>query len=451
MTATAGLSSVHPVVERSALLDRAIQLYAIAWIVFLIGGFRMPWEPIPLDDEVTFSGRRQLVFTLGGALALYRLVQVGRLENRLSIHLSWVLFSALVLSSMLWTTDRTLTLKRSIVHAFGVLLLIAAVDSHRHPVQYFLRTITIALGICAWISLAQQYVWPPNTWSIPWRPGLAGLSGHPNVLGPCMQVGFLLSLSQRAQMPSHQFVLRMLQLGMFVCLWKTDSMTSLTSTIIGTGIFVALATTSYRAGLIQLGIVFAAGVAMMIGTEELRAMFFASTGRDETLSGRAELWEAVMRETEDRPLLGTGFGAFWYEGRGVELVTTWNPRQSHNSWIDVIAELGYAGLLAFLVVVPLRLWWSWQEGRGVRGTRQRDCAAAIFASAVALLAFASRSESFFLRMDKLQWFATVWGLILLSNRGWNEPAYEFRHDRRRAKHDWVDGMHDPANASSTRA
>jgi hypothetical protein len=170
--------------------------------------------------------------------------------------------------------------------------------------------------------------------------------------------------------------------------------------------------------------VFAFGIAMVIGADELRAAFFSSTGRDASLSGRDQLWERVLEEADDAPLLGTGFGAFWYQDRGRELVLTWNPKQAHNSWIDVLVEIGWTGLFAFIVLVPLRLLSFWQRCAGRRGTRRRDAAAAIFASTVVLVALAARSESFFLRMDKLQWFVTVWGLL---------PAREPRSQRVRRR------------------
>lgn len=428
MTATATFADVLVRDERRTLLERVVLAYSVLWLVFLIGGFRMPWEPIPLDEDVTFSLRRQLVFTFGGLLAVHAMMQSGRFQLRIGAHLAWVAFSLLLVGSLLWTTDRSLTLKRSLVHGFGILVLLATVDSHPRPVTFFVRTVTIALGACAWLSLAQQVVWSPACWSIPWRPGLAGLSGHPNVFGPCMQVGLLISLAVKPVLPSRRLALLVLQAGMLAALWKTDSMTSITSTIAGVGVFVLLSTHSYRAGLIQLGLVFAFGIAMVIGADELRAAFFSSTGRDASLSGRDQLWERVLEEADDAPLLGTGFGAFWYQDRGRELVLTWNPKQAHNSWIDVLVEIGWTGLFAFIVLVPLRLLSFWQRCAGRRGTRRRDAAAAIFASTVVLVALAARSESFFLRMDKLQWFVTVWGLLLLENRGPNEFDAEFAQD-----------------------
>ena len=449
MTTVAAEVRAHSRPQPASLTERIVLAYAAMWIVFLIGGFRMPWEPIPLDDDVTFSLRRQIVFSLGGLLSIHQLMQNGRLGLRVGLHLGWVGLSLGLVASLLWSTDHALTMKRSMVHLFGIALLLATIDMHRRPWRYFLRTVTLAVGACAWISIAQQFLWSPACWSIPWRPGLAGLSGHPNVLGPCMQVGFLLSLALTPRTNREILVFRTMQVGMAVTLFKTDSMTSITSTIAGTAIFFALSTTSYRAGLIQLAVVLGVGVALAIGMDELRAVFFSTTGRDASLSGREHLWDMVLEKSEAHPLLGTGFGAFWYANRGVQLVLTWNPKQAHNSWIDILAELGWIGMVAFVVLVPLRLLPMWQRCAGLRGTQRRAAVAAAFASAIALLAFASRSESFFLRMDKLQWFLTVWSLMLLENRGANATEVEFRDDVPHDKHRWSHAVEAGGSATPT--
>lgn len=407
------------------LLDRLVLGYSAVWIVFLIGGFRMPWEAIPIDEEVTYSLRRQIVFTLGALLGLHRLVQRGHLARRVGLHLSWVAMAAFICLSIVWTTDYLLTLKRSLVHLFGLLFLLGTIDTHERPVHFFLRAAVLALGACAWISLVQELIYPPECWSIPWRQGLCGLSSHPNVLGPCMQMGILLSLGIRPESLREKVGLRFLQAGLAIVLWRTDSMTSITATMFGIGLFFLLHARSYRAGMTLIAIWFAVAVAMMVGLDELRDSFFHATGRDETLSGRDQLWSVVLEHAREHPVLGTGFGAFWYDGRGLELVHTWHPRQAHHAWIDVIAELGYVGLFAFIAFVPLRLLPWWQRCAGRRGTARRDAVAAIMVSTIALLWLASMSESFFLRMDKMQWILTAWGLMLLDNRGPNRIEREF--------------------------
>jgi len=76
-------------------------------------------------------------------------------------------------------------------------------------------------------------------------------------------------------------------------------------------------------------------------------------GKDQTLTGRTEIWSAVMHQIQHRPVLGYGFGAVW------DSTAVWAPIQqisleqgfviheAHNSWLGVWLELGYLGLAAW--------------------------------------------------------------------------------------------------------
>ncbi|WP_426243278.1 O-antigen ligase family protein [Nocardioides sp. LHG3406-4] len=90
-------------------------------------------------------------------------------------------------------------------------------------------------------------------------------------------------------------------------------------------------------------------------------------GRDSTtLSGRVPLWEATIQQSEPELWFGYGFGAVWqhpwlpapdntlaqkiYAGAGILL------SHGHNSFIDVLPQLGILGVL-FLVAMHLAALW----------------------------------------------------------------------------------------------
>lgn len=83
------------------------------------------------------------------------------------------------------------------------------------------------------------------------------------------------------------------------------------------------------------------------------------TGKDLTFSGRTAIWAVINDHIAYRPLLGTGYGAYWV-GEGVtsspsyDMVRRlyWYPTEAHNGYLDVINDLGYVGvavLVAFLL------------------------------------------------------------------------------------------------------
>lgn len=87
-------------------------------------------------------------------------------------------------------------------------------------------------------------------------------------------------------------------------------------------------------------------------------------GRDATLTGRTDIWIALMRQIAERPLLGFGYGVFWQVEMGpahwVRLETSWPVPTAHNGWIETalatglvgvsIAAIAYAGALTSAVM-----------------------------------------------------------------------------------------------------
>jgi O-antigen ligase len=73
-------------------------------------------------------------------------------------------------------------------------------------------------------------------------------------------------------------------------------------------------------------------------------------GRDLTLTGRTDLWVAVLDKIWERPWLGYGYGAFWrgLEGESADVWRRvgWEPPHSHNGFLDVFVDLGGVGLAA---------------------------------------------------------------------------------------------------------
>ncbi len=70
-------------------------------------------------------------------------------------------------------------------------------------------------------------------------------------------------------------------------------------------------------------------------------------GKDPTLTGRTDIWEALFRKVDERPWTGYGYNAFW--GRDSEPAawirhqTGWSVPSAHNGWIDLLIQLGWPG------------------------------------------------------------------------------------------------------------
>ncbi|WP_354635938.1 O-antigen ligase family protein [Planktothricoides raciborskii] len=98
----------------------------------------------------------------------------------------------------------------------------------------------------------------------------------------------------------------------------------------------------------------------IIVTDNLEAIVVDGLGKDMTLTGRTPVWEFLFSEKiPKRPVLGYGFHGFWQPWRGADnpaandisglliMPGGWAPPHSHNSFIEIILDLGYVGFACF--------------------------------------------------------------------------------------------------------
>ncbi|MEW1810251.1 O-antigen ligase family protein [Pseudarthrobacter phenanthrenivorans] len=86
-------------------------------------------------------------------------------------------------------------------------------------------------------------------------------------------------------------------------------------------------------------------------------------GRDETLTGRTTIWPPVIEAWSYSPMLGYGWGAVWSDD---SFVADWVSRQvdgyrvyhAHDSYLDVLIQIGIIGLIAFGLCLLFSLFRS---------------------------------------------------------------------------------------------
>jgi exopolysaccharide production protein ExoQ len=134
----------------------------------------------------------------------------------------------------------------------------------------------------------------------------------------------------------------------------------------------------------------------------------ALMGRNPTLTGRTEIWEAIKKKPVD-PIIGLGYLMYWDYYGGVEMDRLRTARTSHNGYIDIYLDGGALGLF-FLAVMLLAV--------GTRVAREflirSEYGRLAFAIFVATLLY-NVSESTYARRSPL-WFAFL--LFALEFRGY---------------------------------
>ena len=84
-----------------------------------------------------------------------------------------------------------------------------------------------------------------------------------------------------------------------------------------------------------------------------KSPLLALVGKNPTLTGRTDLWSAVLVSILRHPWLGYGFNAFWagLQGGSSSLLLSvgWYMGHSHNGFLDLTLDLGLLGLATFAV------------------------------------------------------------------------------------------------------
>jgi O-antigen ligase len=136
---------------------------------------------------------------------------------------------------------------------------------------------------------------------------------------------------------------------------------------LGASLIAAIVVAGRRRGVV-LGLAAAAVLATVI----YFGAFAPAEARDRVLelqggTGRTDIWTVGWRMVEDQPLLGVGAGNFpvasihYLLEPGSLLRTDFivdNPKVAHNTYLNVLAELGVVGLALFLAVIAFPLWWA---------------------------------------------------------------------------------------------
>jgi O-antigen ligase len=82
-----------------------------------------------------------------------------------------------------------------------------------------------------------------------------------------------------------------------------------------------------------------------------------SQGKDESLTGRTDLWDELFKMGQRHAVLGAGYESFWTDRNAAYLkdIFFWGVHQAHNGYIEIWLNLGYVGLLLFALTVVYTL------------------------------------------------------------------------------------------------
>jgi exopolysaccharide production protein ExoQ len=114
--------------------------------------------------------------------------------------------------------------------------------------------------------------------------------------------------------------------------------------------------------LLSLCLLLPLGILAVAGSDVFSTLLEA-LGRNATLSGRLEVWRAVLVSISKQPLLGYGFRAFWQgmvgESANVIHMTNWSFGYAHNGILEIWLQLGLVGVVLFSLTLMKAMRDGW--------------------------------------------------------------------------------------------
>ena len=391
---------VEPAPEAVGLVDRIEDAACFVILLLLSGALLAPlFSPDQNPDAVPWL--RTIWLPADAAVAvmvLRRPLQLSRVAIGAAMSL---ILCGWAFASSRWSIQPDVTSRRAVALLFTTLfgLHLAASRDWRRLAELF-AGVFLVLVVGTYIAcigfprFGRNDSAHPGAWS--------GLWYEKNQLGRLLTHGALVSTCAALFAPERR---RLWIAGAVLCVGAVVMSRSTTS-LLGVGVLfggMALIALLRRGGWVRLATVWAmvaGGGGFLCIMAFAPALFFAMIGKDPSLTGRTDIWAAVLRQVALHPLAGWGYGAFWSDLWGpawfIRHEVQWTAPTAHDGWLDILLQLGVIGLvlsaLHFLVSAGAALW---------RLNKGNEAYWAI--SVMALFALFSVSESTVMQYNEITW------------------------------------------------
>jgi O-antigen ligase len=332
--------------------------------------------------------------------------------------LPFALVALLVAVSPLWSDVPDVAARRAVRMVLELWMLATLVCGYRAPRQAF-QVVWYVVAVVACLDIASLALPQASFTDI----GFRGVHNHKNEAGsfallalPVAAAGVAVPGFARSRALA-VLVLMAVLVVLVLSKSKTSAVLALLSVALA-GLLLAVGRLTGR-WLAVLSLAMVNGILLTGWLASARdvdvAAVLAQAGIDPTLTGRDEVWQVLLERWSERPLLGYGYGSFWDTAATSEEVMrsyglTFAFGQGHNGYLDVLIQLGLAGLLAagaMGVAVLVRLLSRMRDGG--------DCLVAGLAATVFVSFWLhNMTESTLLRVGSDMWVFFVVAMLLLA-------------------------------------
>jgi exopolysaccharide production protein ExoQ len=293
---------------------------------------------------------------------LPRILALGK-----QVNVFLLLYFLLALLSIAWSIEPSITLRRCIraITAIMVCFSYCVVTWETKRPQETMRSILTAVMVS---SIVFCIVDPINAIhqvsNAELKDAWHGITTGKNLLGSLASMCVVLWLHAWLSKEASGFKAFAGSLTAIICLVMSRSAASLLATGFAVTLFLILVrspdtlkrTMPYLISLFAATVlIYALAVLGIIdGLDIILKPISALTGKDLTFTGRTAIWDILREHIALRPLLGSGYGAYWIgavpTSPSYEMWTRlyFYPTEGHNGYLDVINDLGWVGFFCLI-------------------------------------------------------------------------------------------------------
>jgi exopolysaccharide production protein ExoQ len=191
-----------------------------------------------------------------------------------------------------------------------------------------------------------------------------GVFTHKNSLADVASIGLFAAIASRGVERTSLRVT--LFSSSLICLLISQSSTKVVAVLIALAAYAAwLGLRQFRGGTALFLFFLALGAAVaIVGLPLVAPSILDALGKDEGLTGRADLWNFAIHLIGERPFFGYGVGSIWSTSYADGATTyLYRPPHAHNVYIDQLLETGIIGLSLTLAFLACAIWLTILSGR----------------------------------------------------------------------------------------
>jgi len=330
--------------------------FAFFGLYFMLGGLAAALTP----QGATESSAVQLLgMAIGGGAALALIVR-PRAASRM-VYLYWLAFLAPALAafSLLWAVDPTLAFRRSGSLFLTVIFAIWLAERFDQKVLFrLLLAACVLLCAASWYTVLfnpRMGVHQPNDgFGLEHVGAWRGVYAFKNDFGRAIALCAMVFGIAGVWMRKYWYVFAFLFVQAFILILNSRSSQAMFLSVVPFMAYVLitwLRTMTARTRTLVIAAILPLLVIAYMTSQLLFSQVLALLGRDGTLTGRTEIWAAVIQSMQSHFLFGGGFGSGWEIVKDrVTVMTGVTVGHAHNGYLDLLTDLGIVGLLVVLVL-----------------------------------------------------------------------------------------------------